>query len=58
MSQPRTKLSQRPVLDDVIRFPITAAEKAKIFELAAKRRVSASEFIRAAIVRGEPELAA
>jgi len=54
----KTDFSQRPKLDERIRVALATDEKQRLFELAAKRRLTVSEFVRSAIARAEGELAA
>lgn len=48
-------LPRRPRLDDSLRIAVPTEEKQRLFELAASRRMTVSEFVRSAIARAEGE---
>jgi hypothetical protein len=51
-------LPTRPLLDMRVQIALSAEDKRTLFEVAAKRRLTVSDFIRAAIGDAAPELRA
>jgi hypothetical protein len=46
-----SELPTRPPLDARLKVALAADEKARLFEVAAERRVTVSEIVRAAVAR-------
>jgi hypothetical protein len=44
-------LPRRPRMDNILRIAVAPDDKARLFELAAQRRVTVSELVRTAVAR-------